>query len=65
MNSLPTSDQEIHPFMPIRLHDGLDRGGIGISFKSPLGKTCEAFGVSVHDREFVYELLKTVRKNLP
>lgn len=58
MSWLPTDKEDIHPWMPFNLHDaayGRRFSGAGDTDNtSQLGLMCRELGVSIHDREKVY-----------
>jgi hypothetical protein len=49
-DNLPNEDADIHPWMPTSLHQGCHT--------SPLGRLCGVLGVSIHDREQVYQMMR-------
>lgn len=63
-NPLPTDREDIHPWMPMNLHSPEHGDGQGVTHRSNLARQCEMLGVSIHDREKVYELNKGLRRML-
>ena len=63
-NQLPNPEADIHPWMPRCLHDGKVHYGdrLAVGRISPLGRMCAELGISIHDREAVYEWMKHCKK---
>ena len=62
IHPLPLNYEIIHPWMPRSLHDNgrSDRGSKALlagTKQSQLGTACDVMGVSIHDRQIVFEAL--------
>jgi hypothetical protein len=66
-STLPNEGSDIHPWMPTQLHNGRSTA-VHVNREhcrvSPLGRRCEELGVSIHDREKVWNADRKLQQEM-